>query len=179
MNRRSAGARPSWPGLDFSQFLEPGRLGAGSELGFCSKPPDPGLQKNRISGRAETKKIFLVGLMISKHLVPNTKEFCAVLNLSHPIGRFECCVPNTSHRLRHCPASLLGHGPARAQFMKHEETIDFVDRITNSNESKYYKNDFLIASFLEEDSNNLITVKGDFYRSLEVPTAPSPIVQFQ
>ena len=65
--------------------------------------------------------------MISKHLVPNTKEFCAVLNLSHPIGRFECCVPNTSHRLRHCLASLLGHGPARAQFMKHEETIDFVE----------------------------------------------------
>ena len=65
--------------------------------------------------------------MISKHLVPDTKEFCAVLNLSHPIGRFECCVPNTSHRLRHCLASLLGHGPARAQFMKHEETIDFVE----------------------------------------------------
>ena len=69
----------------------------------------------------------MVGSMISKHLVPNTKEFCAVLNLSHPIGRFECCVPNTSHRLRHCLASLLGHGRARAQFMKHEETIDFVD----------------------------------------------------
>ena len=29
----------------------------------------------------------------------------------------------------------------------YNETIDFVDRITNSNESKYYKNDFIIVSF--------------------------------
>ena len=42
MNRRSAGARPSWPGFENFRFLEPGRLGAGSELGFCSKPPDTG-----------------------------------------------------------------------------------------------------------------------------------------
>ena len=127
MNRRSAGARPSWPGLDFFPISRAGParswLGAGILLKTTRHRPP----KNRIPGRAESKKLFLVGLLISKHLVPNTKEFCAVLNLSHPIGRFECCVPNTSHRLRHCLASLLGHGPARAQFMKHEETIDFVE----------------------------------------------------
>ena len=80
--------------------------------------------------------------MISKHLVPNTKEFCAVLNLSHPIGRFECCVPNTSHRLRHCLASLLGHGPARAQFMKHEETIDVVDFFNRFGRGRGISEDF-------------------------------------
>ena len=31
MNRRSAGARPSWPGLEISRFLEPGRLAQGPE----------------------------------------------------------------------------------------------------------------------------------------------------
>ena len=35
---------------------------------------------------------------------------------------------------------------------------------------KYHKNDFLIASFLEEESNTLITVKGEFYRSPDQQT---------
>ena len=60
MNRRSAGARPSWPGLDFPQFLEPGRLGAGSELGICSKPPDPRLQKIEFLGLGPRKNYFWV-----------------------------------------------------------------------------------------------------------------------
>ena len=31
MNRRVAGARPSWPGLEISRFLKPGRLAQGPE----------------------------------------------------------------------------------------------------------------------------------------------------
>ena len=58
MNRRSAGARPSWPGLGNFRFLEPGRLGAGSELGFCSKPPDPRLQKIEFLGMQNRENNF-------------------------------------------------------------------------------------------------------------------------
>ena len=102
MNTRSAGARPSWPGLGFSGFLEPGRL---RTVRFCPKLCGSGAPKNRISGRGKSPKSCLVGWTISKHLIPKTIEFCAVLHFSHPNRCFECCNPSTSHQLRETPVS--------------------------------------------------------------------------
>ena len=53
-------------------------------------PPNPKIPKFRFPARGKLKKIFSVGCMISKSLIPDVFEFLPDLKSPQPNGYFEC-----------------------------------------------------------------------------------------